>query len=73
VHQAVFVWINTVQKNTAGIRVHTSAVNLKSAPDLRAIHWWLKLTQAKAEQIFSAAELPPFRAMSAEKSSHPWR
>lgn len=36
----------------AAIRAHIAAVNLDSAPDLRAIRKRLKLTQAEAGRIF---------------------
>lgn len=50
--EALFATPDDGARYDAAIRAHISAVNLRSAPDLRAIRKRLKLTQAEAGRIF---------------------
>ena len=50
--EALFATPEDGARYDAAIRTHISAVNLNSAPDLRAIRKRLKLTQAEAGRIF---------------------
>lgn len=50
--EALFATPEDGARYDAVIRAHISAVNLNSAPDLRAIRKRLKLTQAEAGRIF---------------------
>lgn len=50
--EALFATPEDGARYDAAIRAHISAVNLNSAPDLRAIRKRLKLTQAEAGRIF---------------------
>jgi len=50
--EALFAAPEDGARYDAAIRAHISAVNLDSAPDLRAIRKRLKLTQAEAGRIF---------------------
>jgi len=50
--EALFATPEDGARYDAAIRAHIAAVNLHSAPDLRAIRKRLKLTQAEAGRIF---------------------
>ncbi len=50
--EALFATPEDGARYDAAIRTHIAAVNLNSAPDLRAIRKRLKLTQAEAGRIF---------------------
>jgi HTH-type transcriptional regulator / antitoxin MqsA len=50
--EALFATPEDGARYDAAIRAHISAVNLNSAPDLRAIRKRLRLTQAEAGRIF---------------------
>jgi HTH-type transcriptional regulator/antitoxin MqsA len=50
--EALFATPEDGARYDAAIRAHIAAINLRSAPDLRAIRKRLKLTQAEAGRIF---------------------
>jgi HTH-type transcriptional regulator/antitoxin MqsA len=50
--EALFATPEDGARYDAAIRAHIATVNLRSAPDLRAIRKRLKLTQAEAGRIF---------------------